>query len=60
MFDIIDYRPKSCNPFLENGDSVYEWNILKRDEKQQTINQSIVKARVLVLQYFGFTLVKED
>ena len=35
---------------------IYEWNILERDENQQSINQSISKARLLVLQYFDFSL----
>lgn len=34
MVDIV-----SGLSLIGNGDSLYEWNIIERDEKQHTINQ---------------------
>ena len=41
-----------CLLLIGIGDSLCEWNILEREEKQQKINQLIIKTRVSVLQYF--------
>ena len=35
--------------------SIYRRNIVERDVKQQTINQSIITARLLVLHYFNYS-----
>ena len=40
-------------PFVKNVGSLYEWNILKWDEKQQTINQSIKSG----FQYFSTLII---
>ena len=39
-------------PFIGNCDSLGEWNILEREEKQQKMKQSIIKVRLSVFQYF--------
>ena len=39
----------------ETVDSLFKWNTFELDEKQQSINQSIIKARISVLQYFDFS-----
>ena len=40
-------------PLIGNGNSQYEWNILERIEKQQSINQSL-KPR---FQYFSTLII---
>ena len=40
-------------PFIGNSDSLDEWNIIEREEKQQKMKQSIIKG----FQYFS-TLIK--
>ena len=41
--------------FIVNSDSLGEWNILEREEKQQKIKQSIIKTRFSVFQYFDYS-----
>ena len=42
--------------FIVNSDSLGEWNILEREEKQQKIKQSIIKTRFSVFQYFDLMI----
>lgn len=41
--------------FIENGDFLFVWSILvKKTTRNQSNNQSIIKARLFVCQYFSF------